>query len=493
MWQGIAIAIACLGAAVPRLYEAATSSHWRLEFGPLPTAIVVAAAAVAAWLGAGRAAAAFVGGAPGVVLFAKPWIQPVLHDTGAFGFTSETHLYYVVPGLLLALLGLALAVARPPASRRTAAVAVAATGAVAAFVLLGTFFVGRGGAEAAVSFFAPGLASAIVSVITVARLPVDLAPAFATTAVGFAPSALGAATDPSLHSLVRAVAHAPAPLPHPAALVGARIGPFELVEVLGAGGMGHVYRARDHRLLRDVALKVLPPDLAHDPARRERLLREARAAGRITHPNVAALHDVHLEGGLPFLVLELCAGRTLRTLAERERITPARAAAIALQIADGLAAAHALGIVHRDLKPENVVVDDADRVKVLDFGLARPGLDETPTGSLTEEGAVLGTPAYMSPEQASGRPVDLRSDVFSFGIVLGELVTGRSPFLRPTVGATRLAVMDVALPPGWLDEIPPPLHEIVATCLAREPDRRHADAAAIAAALRAAPVTAAAR
>jgi hypothetical protein len=435
-------------------------------------------------LSVGRAAAATVAGIGGAVLLTKPIVSPVMHDTGAFTFTSETHLYYVIPGMLLGLLGLGLALApgEPPRGRtRGSAIAMTALSATAAFVLMLWFFGGRGGTAALITMFAPGLAAAVLGVVVASqlgRLPAHAPPVGAQTALFGAGTY---ATDPSLLSLVRAVAHAPPVRPHPAAdeLLGRRFEAFELLELLGAGGMGRVYRTRDHRLMRDVAVKLLPPELAQDPGRRDRLLQEARAIARVNHPNVAALYDIGVEGGVPFLVLELCAGWTLRAVLARGPLGFDHAFGIAVQIADGLAAAHAQGIVHRDLKPENVMVSDSGHVKILDFGLARDPGAIVPQ-HLTAEGAILGTPAYMSPEQAMALVVGVRSDVFTFGTVLAEMLTGRCAFIRTSAVETRMAVIDVATPPGYLQEIAEPLRAVVARCLERDPARRYADAAELA-------------
>jgi len=425
-----------------------------------------------------------VAGACGVLLFVKPLVEPVMHDTGPFSFTSETHLYYVVPGLLLALLALFLGLVAGRGSDRMRTLLVAITSATAAFVMLGTFFVGRPSEMEIVTLLVPGLAAAVLAIVLIARFPQQLETALGKLSMAAEPTHFASspyATDPHLRSLVRAVAHAPA-MSAPRDLVGRSFGAFEILELLGEGGMGRVYRTRDHRLMREVALKILPPELAHDVHRRERLLREARAAARINHPNVAALYDIGYDEGVPFLVLELCRGPTLRSLIGT--LDPARAWAISLQIAHGLAAAHAHGIVHRDLKPENVMLNADGPVKILDFGVARAS-DASLGGNLTEEAAVIGTPAYMSPEQAMALPVDVRSDVFTFGTLLAEMLTGHCPFVRPTAHATRIAVIDVAFPPGYLEAMAEPLRSIALRCMQREPDKRYASAAELVHALNA--------
>jgi serine/threonine protein kinase len=222
---------------------------------------------------------------------------------------------------------------------------------------------------------------------------------------------------------------------------GARLGPYEIVAPLGAGGMGEVYRARDARLDRIVAIKVLPSDVTADADRRARFEREVQAVAALSHPNIVAIHDVGIEHGVMFAVMELLEGATLRRELAGGPLRVRKALDYALQIARGLAAAHARGIVHRDLKPENVFVTGDGQVKILDFGLAK-ALDQQVDGAIadswatvsspmpTAPGIILGTGGYLSPEQAAGRPVDQRSDVFSFGCVLHEMVTGRRCFAR---------------------------------------------------------------
>src|SRR5512139_3453214 len=217
---------------------------------------------------------------------------------------------------------------------------------------------------------------------------------------------------------------------------GASLGPYVVVAPLGSGGMGEVYRARDERLGRDVAVKVLPAALAGDPERLRRFANEARAAAAISHPNVLAVYDVET-AGTPYVVFELLEGETLREHLSGGAVAPARAAEIAAQVARGLAAAHDKGIVHRDLKPDNVFLTRDGQVKILDFGLARvleapSGADLTaaPTLERTAAGTILGTSGYMSPEQVRGLPAEPRSDVFALGILLYEMLTGQRAFAR---------------------------------------------------------------
>ena len=202
--------------------------------------------------------------------------------------------------------------------------------------------------------------------------------------------------------------------------------------------MGEVYRARDTRLERDVAIKILPSQLAQDPDRRARFEREARAVAALSHPNILAIHDVGLHEGTTYAVTELLEGETLRQRLEGGAMPPRKAVEIGVQIANGLAAAHEKGIVHRDLKPENVIVTRDGRVKILDFGLATELSQASPDSPTiaggTEPGMILGTVGYMSPEQVRGTQVDQRTDIFALGAVLFEMLTGRRAFRRDTRG-----------------------------------------------------------
>ena len=215
---------------------------------------------------------------------------------------------------------------------------------------------------------------------------------------------------------------------------GSRLGPYEVLSALGAGGMGEVYRAKDTKLGRDVALKVLTEEFFQDNGRLARFEREARSLAALNHPNIAVIHSFEEIAGRHVLVMELVEGDTLRLAFPAELLPAKRLLEIGVQIAEGLAKAHAAGIVHRDLKPENVIVSRDGWVKILDFGLAKlaeptsQGLSGMATASGTVPGMVMGTVGYMSPEQASGKPADFRSDQFSFGTILYELATGRPPF-----------------------------------------------------------------
>ncbi len=221
---------------------------------------------------------------------------------------------------------------------------------------------------------------------------------------------------------------------------GSRLGPYELISLLGAGGMGEVYRSRDPRLGRDVAIKILPSSLAADANRVGRFQQEAQATGQLNHPNVLTVYDVGEQDGICYIVSELLHGETLGLRLTRGRLPPRMALDFAIQIAHGLAAAHAHGIIHRDLKPDNIFITKDGHVKILDFGIAKlvrdEDIDATTGIGGTQAGIVLGTLGYMSPEQARGLPVDQRTDIFSFGTVLYEMVTGRRAFQGDTAADT---------------------------------------------------------
>src|SRR6202040_2301723 len=224
---------------------------------------------------------------------------------------------------------------------------------------------------------------------------------------------------------------------------GTKLGSYEVVAPIGAGGMGEVYQAHDSKLGRDVAIKVLPEAFAHDPERLSRFQREAKILAALNHPNIATIHGLEQSNGTSYLVMELVSGETLAERVKRDGAVPIEEAlGIAKQIAEALEAAHEKGIIHRDLKPANVKVTPEGKVKVLDFGLAKAfandgGLDLSQSPTLTamasEEGRILGTPAYMSPEQARGLPVDKRTDIWAFGCVYYEMLTGRTPFAGQTI------------------------------------------------------------
>jgi Tol biopolymer transport system component len=270
--------------------------------------------------------------------------------------------------------------------------------------------------------------------------------------------------------------------------VGTRLGPFAILDLLGVGGMGEVYRARDERLGRDVAIKVLPSIVALDPERRARFQREARVLATLNHPHIAAIYGAEEHDGCWALVLELVDGETLADVVRRGPVPAADLTMIALQLVDAIDAAHEHGIVHRDLKPANVKISADGAVKVLDFGLAKAivGAEDSPdpthsptvTSRGTRDGVILGTAAYMSPEQTRGRLVDKRADIWAFGCLLFELLTGRRAFAGETVSDVMIAVLQrepawEALPPGT----PPSLTSLIRRCLEKDPKARLRDIA----------------
>ena len=261
---------------------------------------------------------------------------------------------------------------------------------------------------------------------------------------------------------------------------GTRLGPYEIISSLGAGGMGEVYRARDAKLDREVAVKVLSAHLVESPEYLARFEREAKAVAALSHPNILAIHDFGTHEGATFAAMELLDGETLRQRLSAGPLPPRKAIEIAVQIARGLSAAHEKGIVHRDLKPENVFVTKDGRIKILDFGLARQAVraDEqatTPTPAFrTETGTVMGTAGYMSPEQVRGATVDPRSDIFSFGAVLYEMLSGRPAFRRESAVETMTAVLREDPPelPSSSSAIVPALDRITRRCLEKRPEER---------------------
>lgn len=248
---------------------------------------------------------------------------------------------------------------------------------------------------------------------------------------------------------------------------GTRLGPHEILAAIGAGGMGEVYKARDTRLGRDVALKMLPDEVAGDASRRHRFEQEARAVAALNHPNIVAIYDV----GENYLVTELVDGESLRGAKFGAR----KAIEVAVQIAEGLASAHSAGIVHRDLKPDNIMLTREGRAKILDFGLAkqtaaRSASEETVTVA-TDPGTVMGTVTYMSPEQVRGDPPDYRSDIFSFGLILYELLTGERAFQGETAVDTMRAILRQDAP-ELPEAVPAPVRQIVTRCLEKDPRNR---------------------
>lgn len=268
-------------------------------------------------------------------------------------------------------------------------------------------------------------------------------------------------------------------------MIGRSLAHYSIIEKLGEGGMGAVYKARDERLDRFVALKILPADKMSDPERRRRFTQEAKSASALNHPNIVTIYDIGEADGVHFIAMEYVEGRTLDGLIGRKELPLKDALEIAVQIADGLGKAHAAGIVHRDLKPSNIMVTPDRLVKVLDFGLAKllekagPAPDVGATMTMrrtpaTEEGVILGTVAYMSPEQAAGKPVDARSDIFSFGSVLYEMLTGRRAFEGETKASTLAAVIarEPAAPSEAAAPLPAEVARVVMRCLRKDPQRR---------------------
>ena len=259
---------------------------------------------------------------------------------------------------------------------------------------------------------------------------------------------------------------------------GTKLGPYEVVAPAGAGGMGEVYRARDARLNRDVAVKILPAAFARDPERMRRFQQEAQAVAALNHSNILAIHDFGEHEGSPYIVTEFLEGETLRVRLGAGALPVRKASEYAEQIARGLAAAHERGIVHRDLKPENIFVTRDGRVKILDFGLAKlthlasdsedgaPALNES-----TEPGLVMGTVGYMSPEQSLGKPIDRRTDIWALGVILAEMLTGQNPFWRESVPAIVVAILND--PPKAMEGIPIDLQQIVYRALSKDPAHRY--------------------
>ncbi|MGE5345539.1 MAG: serine/threonine-protein kinase, partial [Acidithiobacillales bacterium] len=272
---------------------------------------------------------------------------------------------------------------------------------------------------------------------------------------------------------------------------GTRFGPYEVISPLGAGGMGEVWKARDARLDREVAIKVLPEEFFEDKERRDRFEREAKLLAAVNHPNIAAIFSFEEISGRYLLVQELLEGESLRESLREGALSPRKAIEYGAQIVEGLAAAHAKGIVHRDLKPENVFITEEGRIKILDFGLARqaatPSLvaSTSPTeAKATTPGEILGTVGYFSPEQVRGLPVDTRSDIFALGCVLYEMLSGRRAFMRETAAETMTAVLREE-PPAL--EASPELSTIVNRCVEKKPEMRFQSARDLAFALRSLP------
>ena len=272
---------------------------------------------------------------------------------------------------------------------------------------------------------------------------------------------------------------------------GGKLGNFEIVVLIGRGGMGEVYRARDLRLKREVAIKTLPPGFAGDRDRIARFEREARAASALNHPNIVSVHDIGREDGVSFIVSELVEGETLAAVIGHGPLPLRKLLDVGTQICEGLAAAHAAGVIHRDLKPGNIMLTRDGRVKILDFGLARqnraPGVDSM-TMEASSPGMILGTPGYMSPEQVRGEATDARSDLFGLGVILYEMASGQRPFR----GTSSIEVMNSILkddPPELPPALPPALERIIRRCIEKQPERRFQSASDLGFALQSLPLS----
>jgi len=269
-------------------------------------------------------------------------------------------------------------------------------------------------------------------------------------------------------------------------MIGKTLAHFKITAKLGEGGMGEVYRAEDSKLGREVAIKVLPPEVANDPERRTRFEREAKAVAALNHPNIVTVFSIEEHEGTHFIAMELVEGKSFSELIPKDGFSTGKLLNYTTAVADAVAAAHRKGITHRDLKPDNLMLDDEGRVKVMDFGLAKleegsiatSGATEMPTESVTQEGKVLGTVAYMSPEQAEGKPVDARSDVFSLGVVLYEMATGQRPFQGDTSISTITAILrdNPDSVTNLNPRLPRHLGRVIRRCLTKDPDRRYQSA-----------------
>ncbi len=275
---------------------------------------------------------------------------------------------------------------------------------------------------------------------------------------------------------------------------GTKLGPYEVLSKLGAGGMGEVYRARDPRLERDVAIKVLPDRFAQDHDALARFRRESKAVAALSHPSIRAIYDIGTDKGRTFAVMELLEGETLGNRLQRSAVEWQKAVPIALAVADGLAAAHGKGIIHRDVKPQNIFLTTEGGVKILDFGLARLEIKDSKEGEgltatltlETQPGAIMGTVQFMSPEQVRGQPADARSDIFAFGCVLYEMLTGKRAFSRKTSAETIAAILNDD-PPSLAEagiSVPGQLQRVATHCLEKNPGKRCQSARDLAFALR---------
>jgi len=261
-------------------------------------------------------------------------------------------------------------------------------------------------------------------------------------------------------------------------MIGKTLGHYQITEKLGEGGMGVVYKARDTHLDRFVAIKVLPAEKVADPERKRRFIQEAKAASALNHPSIITIYDIDQADGVDFIAMEYVAGKTLDELIPRKGMRLSLALKYAVQIADALARAHGAGIIHRDLKPSNVMVDEHGLVKVLDFGLAKlteaAGPEAETVSTRTGEGAIVGTVAYMSPEQAEGKRIDTRSDIFSFGSMLYEMLTGQRAFRGDTRASTIASILKEEPKPisQVAEGLPRDAEKIVRRCLRKDPEHR---------------------
>ena len=269
-------------------------------------------------------------------------------------------------------------------------------------------------------------------------------------------------------------------------MIGKTVLHYRVLEQLGSGGMGVVYKAEDTKLSRNVALKFLPPDRAGDRDAMERFVREARAASALNHPNICTIYAIDEAEGQQFIAMELLEGQTLQHKLNRQPLEIGLLIDLSIQIADALDAAHTHGIVHRDIKPANIFLTERGHVKVMDFGLAKLLSDQdvmltSEIEALTQPGMALGTASYMSPEQAAGDPLDGRSDLFSLGIVLYECATGQRPFVGNSARAILSAILHTApMAPGMFNEdLPQRLQQVISDCLEKDPDLRYQNAASL--------------
>src|SRR3972149_887717 len=254
-------------------------------------------------------------------------------------------------------------------------------------------------------------------------------------------------------------------------MIGREIGHYKILDKLGEGGMGVVYKALDTKLDRPVALKFLPPHLSSSPEEKERFLHEAKAASALSHPNITVIHEINESEGQVYIAMEYVEGKTLKKLAESKELSLRKALDLAIQACDGLAAAHKKEIIHRDIKSENLMLTKEGQVKIMDFGLAKV----KGATKLTKAGSTLGTTAYMSPEQASGEEIDQRSDIFSFGVVLYELLAGQLPFKGEHQAAVIYSILNEEPQPlaRYNNQVSGKLEEIVSKALAKDREERY--------------------